>query len=265
MQSKTINTKVKLIKNNWCKNDFYRIFYNILNAAIPAFERYVIKTMREIKNDPKLKNKKRLQNLINIFIQQEIEHTKAHIKINKIIALDKIKTGYFTEKINRWIQKKTPTYSSVASSAFIEFVGFGFFKSHIDKDILYDSNIHKEITKLWKWHIAEELEHSFVKLKIINYINNSYSIKLMGMLEALLIANLFVTCIIPEIIYFDSKNNNKKFFQQLKIFLYGIKNTNWGINKISIYKYFNKNFNPEIKEAYIANIIEKLINETKAK
>ncbi len=264
MHSKKIDLAIKDIPAQWCENDFYRIFYNVLNAGIPPFERYVIKTMREVRDDPRLDDEPRLRELCDIFVRQEIEHTKAHVPVNRQIGMDNIKTGKFTEKLTRFIQRKTPLYSSVASSAFIEFVGFGFFEDHIKKDVLYSSGMHEEMAKLWKWHTAEELEHSFVKLKVINHLNNSYRLKLLGMIEALVVAHLFVTMIVPEVVYKDAKLNNKRFFPHLWMFIKGLAKTEWGVNKISVGKYFSKDFDPEIKEPWVAEQIKQWIEETKA-
>ena len=152
----------------------------------------------------------------------------------------------------------------VHSSAFIEFVGFGFFKSHIDKDVLYNSGMHEEMAKLWKWHTAEELEHSFVKLKVINHIDNSYWLKTLGMLEALIVSQLFVTVLVPEVVWADAKANNKKFIPHLWMFLKGLAKTDWGVNRQSISQYFSKDFDPEIKEPWVAAIVDKWIEETEA-
>ncbi len=264
MHSKTIEMDVQSIDKKWCEDDFYRIFYNILNAGIPPFERYVIKTMREVRDDPRLANESRLRELVDIFVQQEIEHTKAHVPVNKQLELDQFPISKRTEKMTRFIQRKTPLYMSVASSAFIEFVGFGFFESHIEKDVLYTSGMHEEMAKLWKWHTAEELEHSFVKLKVINHLSNSYWLKFLGMIEALVVANLYVTTLIPAVVRQDAKANGKKFWPHLWMFMKGLAKTDWGVNRQSLSQYFSKNFDPEIKEPWVADVIDKWIEETGA-
>lgn len=264
MKSKKITLDIDSIDPHWCEDDFYRIFYNILNTGIPPFERYVIKTMREVRDDPRLDGKPRLRELVDIFVQQEIEHTKMHIPTNKKIGLDKIVTGKYSEKLTRLIQRHTPLYVSVASSAFIEFVGFGFFKSHIDREVLYRSGMDSEMAKLWKWHTAEELEHSFVKLKVINHLNDSYWLKFWGMIEALLVSQLFVTVLVPEVVWADAKANNKKFLPHLWMFLKGLANTEWGVTRESLGNYFSKGFDPEIKEPWVADVVEKWIAESGA-
>jgi predicted metal-dependent hydrolase len=152
-------------------------------AAIPAFERYVIQALRAVRDDPGLEDEPRLRELIDVFIRQEGEHTRQHMRTNKKIGMNEIATAKTTEKITRLIQRSTPAYVSVAASGFIEFVGFGFFKSHIDRQVLYTSGMQQEMAKLWKWQIAEELEHSFIKLKVINHLDNSYWVKACSFLE----------------------------------------------------------------------------------
>ena len=264
IKSKKISIDVEEIEPHWCEDDFYRIFYNILNTAIPAFERYVIQALRAVRDDPRLQDEPRLRELIDIFIQQEAEHTRQHVRTNRKIGMNKIATVKITEKITRFIQRSTPVYVSVAASGFIEFVGFGFFKSHIDRDVLYKSGMQQEMAKLWKWHIAEELEHSFIKLKVINHIDNSYWVKACGFLEGNIMSHLFVTTLIPEMVWKDAKANGKRFWPHLFMFLRGLGDTEWGVDRESVANYFSKDFDPEIKDRWVSDRINQWVTETKA-
>ena len=264
IKSKKIRIDVDEIEPNWCEDDFYRIFYNILNAAIPAFERYVIQALRAVRDDPRLEDEPRLRELIDVFIRQEAEHTRQHVRTNRKIGMNKIATAKFAEKITRFIQRSTPAYVSVASSGFIEFVGFGFFKSHIDRQVLYTSGMQQEMANLWKWHIAEELEHSFIKLKVINHLDNSYWVKACGFLEGQVMAQLFVTALIPEIVWKDAKAHGKRFWPHLLMFLKGLRATEWGVDRESIGNYFSKDFDPEIKDSWVSDQIDQWVMETEA-
>ena len=264
IKSKRIKVDVEDIEPHWCEDDFYRIFYNILNTAIPAFERYVIQAMRAVRDDPRLEDEPRLRELIDVFVQQEAEHTRQHVRTNRKIGMNKIATSKFTEKITRLIQRTTPVYVSVAASGFIEFVGFGFFKSHIDRQVLYNSGMQQEMAKLWKWHIAEELEHSFIKLKVINHLDNSYWTKACGFVEGQVMAQLFVTALIPEIVWKDAKAHGKPFWPHLLMFLKGLGTTEWGVDRKSVGNYFSKDFDPEVKDPWVSDQIDQWVTETEA-
>lgn len=253
-----------LTETNWCEDDFYRIFYAVLTAGIPAFERYVIKAVRDMRDDPLLDNDPRLKELADIFVQQEIAHTRAHMPVNKQLNLDNFFMGKWGEKISRFIARLTSKKTSLAGSAFLEFVGFGFFEDHIRKDVLDASGFHQEMQKLWKWHLSEELEHSFIKLKVLNHIDNSKWYKFWGMVEALVCVQFLITILIPEIVWRDAKANNKKFWPHLRMFLKGLGDTDWGVNKQSIDNYFSKDFDPELKEAWVQDHIDKWIAESGA-
>jgi predicted metal-dependent hydrolase len=131
--------------------------------------------------------------------------------------------------------------------------------------VFYTSGMHEEMAKLWKWHIAEELEHSFVKLKVINHLNNSYWLKALGMLEGIIVANLYVTTLIPSVVRQDAKAQGKKFWPHLWMFLKGLAKTDWGVNKESLRQYFSKDFDPEIKSPEVAAQIDVWIHETQAR
>lgn len=264
IESKRIEIDVERIEPNWCEDDFYRIFYNVLNAAIPSFERYVIRALRAVREDPRLADEPRLRELIDVFIQQEAEHTRQHVRTNRKIGMNEIRTAKVTEKITRFIQRLTPVYVSVAASGFIEFVGFGFFKSHIDRQVLDTSGMQHEMAKLWKWHIAEELEHSFIKLKVINHLDDSYWVKACGFLEGQVMSHLFVTALVPEIVWKDARAHGKRFWPHLRMFLRGLGDTEWGVDRESVAHYFSKDFDPEIKDPWVSDRIDRWVRETKA-
>ncbi len=264
IQSKRIEIDVESIEPEWCDDDFYRIFYNILNAAIPTFERYVIRALRAVRDDPRLADEPRLRELIDVFVHQEAEHTRQHVRTNRRIGMNEIATIKVTERITRFLQRRTPVYVSVAAAGFIEFVGFGFFKSHIDRQVLDTSGMQQEMAKLWKWHIAEELEHSFIKLKVINHIDDSYWVKAGGFLEGQIMSHLFVTTLIPEIVWKDARAHGKRFWPHLWMFLKGLGDTEWGVDRESVAKYFRKGFDPEIKDPWVADRINDWIAETNA-
>lgn len=264
LRSKRIRVSLDGLEPHWCEDDFYRIFYNVLNAAIPAFERYVISTLHTVREDPRLKDQPRLRALIDVFIRQEGEHTRQHLRTNRRIGMDQIRTIRTTEKIMNFVKWLTPNYVSVASAGFMEFVGFGFFKSHIDRQVLDTSGMQREMARLWKWHIAEELEHSFIKLKVINHLDDSYWIKAMGFIEGQIVSHLLVTALIPEIVWKDARANGKHFWPHLRMFLSGLGDTEWGVDRESVGRYFAKGFDPEIKDAWVAEQIDDWVRETEA-
>lgn len=262
---KTVDLKPEIIDQVSIQNDFYRIFYNILSAGIPGFERYVIKAVRDMRNDPSLDSDPRLRELADIFVAQEVAHTRAHMPINKQLNLDNLVAAKWGEKISRFYARMTSTKTSLAGSAFLEFVGFGFFEDHIRKDVLDTSGFHEEMQKLWKWHLSEELEHSFIKLKVLNHIDNSFWYKFWGMIEALIVSQLLITVLIPELVWRDAKLTGKKFWPHLWSFLKGLGDTDWGVNKTTVANYFSKDFDPELKEDWVQGHIDKWIAESGAK
>lgn len=261
---KTVELKPETIDLKWCEDDFYRIFYNVLSAGIPAFERYVIKAVRDMRDDPSLDDDPRLRELADIFVQQEVAHTRAHMPVNKQLNLDNLVAAKYGEKVSRFIGRMTSKKTSLAASAFLEFVGFGFFEDHIRKDVLDTSGFHEEMQKLWKWHLCEELEHSFIKLKVLNHINNSYWYKFWGFVEGLIVSQLVITVLVPELVWRDAKLTGKKFWPHLWSFLKGLGDTDWGVNGESIGKYFAKDFDPEIKDAWVNDQIDLWIKESGA-
>lgn len=263
-KSTSIQLDIESIPKKWMEDDFLRVFYDVLNTAIPPFERYVIQAMKAVKSDPRLKDETRLLKLIDIFIAQEIEHSKMHHPVKTQLQLDKLKTPRWSHKVTRWIQQKTPVSMSLASAAFIEYIGFGFFKGHIDQGVFYRPELDPEMAKLWKWHVAEEMQHSFVKLKVINHLNPNYKVKFLGMIEALIVCQFFVVVLIPEILWLDAKANNRSFIPHAAKFIKGLAQTDWGITYDRVMSYFAKDFDPEIIDSVLAKQIDQWLQEVAA-
>jgi hypothetical protein len=77
-------------------------------------------------------------------------------------------------------------------------------------------------------------------------------------------AQLFVTALIPEIVWKDAKANGKRFLPHLFMFLKGLGNTEWGVDRESVDNYFSKDFDPEVKDPWVSDQIDQWVMETEA-
>lgn len=73
-----------------------------------------------------------------------------------------------------------------------------------------------------------------------------------------------MTVLIPEIVWKDAKAHGKPFWPHLLMFLRGLGDTEWGVDRESVGNYFSKDFDPEIKDAWVAEQIDQWIVETEA-
>jgi hypothetical protein len=91
-----------------------------------------------------------------------------------------------------------------------------------------------------------------------------YWTKACGFVEGQVMAHLFVTTLIPEIVWKDAKAHGKPFWPHLLMFLKGLGTTEWGVDRESVGNYFSKDFDPEIKDPWVADRINDWVTETKA-
>ena len=125
IRSKKITLDFEEIGPDWARGRLLPDLLQHPQRCHPSFESYVIRSMRAVRKDPRLDDEPRLRELIDVFIRQEAEHTRQHVRTNRKIGMDGIRTVKITDRITRFLQRLTPTYVSVAASGFIEFVGFG--------------------------------------------------------------------------------------------------------------------------------------------
>jgi hypothetical protein len=112
IRSKKIDIDAEEIEPEWCEDGFYRISYNILNAAISAFERYVIRALGAVKDDPRLKNEPRLRELIHVLIRQEADPVlEARQRIPEIVWKD----AGAADQMDQWVTETQTAWASRGS------------------------------------------------------------------------------------------------------------------------------------------------------
>ena len=83
------------------------------------------------------------------------------------------------------------------------------------------------------------------------------------MITGLIVSMCSIMSLIPEVVWRDAKAHEKAFFPHLWMFFKGLGTTDWGVDGEVMKKYFSKTFDPEIKEPWVSDLIEKWVNETK--
>jgi predicted metal-dependent hydrolase len=165
MQVRTPNWDFSKVRAHWARD---HEFAQIQNAAstIPAYiEPYLVKVMVKAKAalDPK---NERLHRELAVFIKQEMQHCKQHLRFNEALRdsgypeILRIEKKYESD-YNEFLEKKSLRFNCAYSEGFeaMSAVGVTAFFEEFDD---YFAGADPEPVEMWKWHLAEEYEHRTV-------------------------------------------------------------------------------------------------------
>jgi uncharacterized protein len=158
-------------------------FFNGMNLFVPKFEAAMVQIMRkQLTNiqDPDLKQQTRG------FIAQEMSHSLTHDKYNQILIFQ----GYSFSRYLKFadfiftdvIVKTLPLKVGLATIA-----GFEHLTGML-ADLVLNQNVMKD---LWEWHAAEEVEHENIAFEVLQEVDNSYLLRILGLFLGALILNVF--------------------------------------------------------------------------
>lgn len=164
--------------------------FNSLNLYLPAFESFIVGVMQ--KQLPFIKEEN-LKQQIHGFIGQEMSHGQTHHKYNQVLRLQGYKfENYlkFTDFIFKEVMPKRLSFKvNLAAIAGFEHLTAIFTEIALNQHTL--DNANPMMKDLWKWHAAEEVEHGSLALQLLQTVDNSYWLRILGGFIGLIIIGGF--------------------------------------------------------------------------
>jgi len=177
---------------HWFKgNPIATHFQNAFHCIFPDGEKFFIRSVLRYKDkigDPELKKQ------IDNFCGQEGTHYKEHQKFWKILE----QQGFDVDKFVRFytgtlygsfeknalknmgeLGNKLALSSTVAAEHFTAILAASSFE-----DISRYDDLPEDMKKLMLWHAAEEIEHKALPFNVLREIDDSYTLRIAGMLMA---------------------------------------------------------------------------------
>ena len=165
-------------------------FFNGLNLYLPAFESSMARIIQKYSKNVQDKN---LRQQIYGFIGQEKSHAQTHHKYNQILVAQGYKIeGYLKLAKFFFVDVLEKTLGAKASLATV--AGFEHLTVLLT-DIVLNQNIMKNATpimkELWEWHAAEEVEHKNIAFELLQTVDNSYWLRILGLFLGAIILIFF--------------------------------------------------------------------------
>lgn len=155
----------------WSENREFAQRWNA-GSFVPAYiEPFLVKVLREAQpvigtDDAKLADD------VDIFIKQEMEHCKRHVKFNRRFAsfgydeLKPLETA-FAKDYDDWMTSKSLRFRLAYCEGFEAMSAISVTAIFEESDEFF-ATADQNVVDLWKWHLAEEYEHRTVMYDVFH-------------------------------------------------------------------------------------------------
>jgi predicted metal-dependent hydrolase len=155
---------------------------NGVNLLFPHGERFFV---RSVKHFQDLIDDPALRAAIKGFFGQEGRHAHAHDRFNAILRTQGFEIDRFLDRykqLSNWLEAHTPPKLNLAVTAAAEHFTAILAEGAFSQSLL--DNAAPEMRELLAWHAAEELEHKAVAFDVLQAIDPSYALRMVGLAYA---------------------------------------------------------------------------------
>lgn len=268
MDSSTIDIKVRKVNFQFEPNPRYWMngnpiathFNNALHLVFPDGEKFFIRSVKAFQN--KIKNPV-LRKQIDGFIGQEGTHFKEHQKFWAILQeqgfdIDvflkiyrKIAWDFLEKRLIGLLGPELGPKMALSVTVALEHYTAMLAESGFHSQGKY--NLPDDMRELMLWHAAEEIEHKAIPFNVLKEIDDSYWLRISGMVIATLGLASFVTLGQMILISQDKELDWKTLPQHFLQFTKGLGAHTGNTLSKDFFKYFKKDFHPDqIDNYYLA-------------
>jgi uncharacterized protein len=155
---------------------------NGVNLLFPHGERFFVRSVKYFLDridDPTLRAQ------IKGFFGQEGRHARAHDDFNDILRHQGYEVDRFLElyeRITTWVEKRLSPEMRLAITAASEHFTATLAEGAFKHDVF--DGCHPHMRDLLAWHAAEEIEHKSVAYDVLQRVDPSYRLRVLGLVWA---------------------------------------------------------------------------------
>ncbi|MCB1189183.1 MAG: metal-dependent hydrolase [Leptospiraceae bacterium] len=185
------------ISSHWCDNNFFAThFVNSMHVVFPEGEKFFIRSVKAFAD--RIKDKE-LQERVKLFIGQETQHMMQHKNFWEVLqkqspALDMFHKLYTNMAYGRDEAKWSIDRKKLALSTTVALEHYTAIMAEValEKESKLLEGIPEEMTRMLQWHAAEEIEHKSVAFDVLKEVDDSYLLRIKGMILASLDLTFYV-------------------------------------------------------------------------
>lgn len=252
-------------------NSFGTHFLNSMHVIFPDGEKFFVRSVRKYIDqiqDPELKER------LKAFIGQEMHHMNQHRTFWNFLkkqspALEVFENFYRNAVYTHFedFMRSTEYGNKLALSitAALEHFTAIFGEAALQNNCELLSNIPGDMKDLLKWHAAEELEHKSVAFDLLQEVDDSYLLRVLGMIYATVALNFFLFTGQTIFMLYDKEIKLADLPGQFVRFLQKVSPLAKGVLE-NYFDYFRPDFHPDDKDnLFLAKQIMKEVEENQAK
>lgn len=237
------------ISKHWLgKSAFRTHLLNSFTLIFPDGEKYFIRStkkyLNKISNDALKKDAK-------AFMAQESQHYMQHEKFFENLraqGYDIDKLLYITELIAYEILEPLMGQKiNLATTAGLEH--YTALLAEIGLEGNYLKQAQSQMRDLFEWHAAEEIEHKAVAYDVLQNFDDSYTLRIVGLIIATLILLSFSSLCTSSLLYQDKKLLDRGVWKDFLGFLF-IKEKLFFKGVAIVLRYLKPNYHPWEKDNY---------------
>jgi predicted metal-dependent hydrolase len=251
----------KPFPKHWYRNNpIATHFMNAQHLAFPDGEKFFIRSVKAFaevyKNDPELK--KRVDN----FIGQEGTHYAEHQKFWDIMESQDLQPMKFVnffrrtawDGLEKWARRKFVRNELGNKMALSVTVGLEHFTAMlaetgiVEKDIT--AHMPDEMRDLFMWHAAEEIEHKSIPFDVLKKVDDSYALRIGGMLIASWGLWFYLLAGTVVLTYNDKDVKPREIPKHLSAYLLNFYKSFGKTLSRQYFLYFKKDFHPDQIDNY---------------
>ncbi|WCL49418.1 metal-dependent hydrolase [Leptospira sp. GIMC2001] len=205
---------------HWLDGNIFKTHIgNALSIIFPNTENYFVNTIKKFL--PVIRNP-RLNRDIQSFIGQEIQHKGQHENIWELLESQGFVISNFVKVYEFFIlrtwQSIIPDELNLSIIAGIEHFNTIFAEISIEEDLFKNSD--PNMKEIFEWHLAEELEHKNVAYDVLQEVNDSYFLRLQGMIIAYILIMTAMGSANLHLLLQEDPRNWQRIFKEGKDFLF---------------------------------------------
>lgn len=262
-----VDKKAELDNHYFADNGLMTQLLNSFHVVFPEGEKFFIRCVKYYADDIKDKD---LQERVKRFIGQEVQHSKEHEKIWDQLKAQGYDVELFKNIYSKLAYEITETNLEkifggkrlgLAVTAALEHYTAILAEAAFETDALKEGNgVPENIRHMLLWHAAEEIEHKSVSFDVLQEVDDSYTLRVVGMIVATL--NLAFYTVLGQMIFLTQDREFKltDIFKDIGGMIEYSSKTAEGFMK-NLFDYFRPDFHPDQHEN--RHLAEKYFNESR--
>ncbi|MGB0455060.1 MAG: metal-dependent hydrolase [Bacteriovoracaceae bacterium] len=195
----------KTVRHHWMNGDAFKThFLNSFTLLFPEGEKFFIRSINRFKGqikDPEISAD------IKDFIFQETQHYLEHQRFftnleeqgYEIQPMIKFLKFFISEVVEKFSSDKM----NLSITSGLEHITAMLSEIALETGFLNEAD--GEMRELFEWHAREEIEHRHVAYDVLNAVDDSYSLRVMGLVIAYILFGAFTTAFTIGLLKQDKK------------------------------------------------------------